>query len=97
MLIRIIFYLGLPPHIPTEKFNVGPTFRVNCYLEIMIRDNGRLVMSDIRRTYGGYMADVRRTYGKHTPNMRQKWLRTYGEHKPLLCDISISHCYRDKD
>ena len=69
MLIRIIFYLGLPPHIPTEKFNVGPTFRVNCYLEIMIRDNGRLVMSEIRRIYGGCSADIRQTYAEHAPKM----------------------------
>ena len=59
-----------------------------------LRENGRLGMADIWRTYGGYTADGRRTYGghtenkrrsygEHTANKRQKWWRTYGWHTPL--------------
>ena len=57
-------------------------------------------MADIRRTYGGWSADIRQTYGKHvrriygkqTANMRQKWLRTHGEHTAGIrhYDISVS-------
>ena len=47
-------------------------------LEVIYWENGRLGMADIRRTYSGYTADIRQPYGEHMPNMRQKWLRTYG-------------------
>ena len=38
--------------------------------------NGRL-------TYGEHTADIQRTYDEHTANIRQKLLRTYGEHTQI--------------
>ena len=34
--------------------------------------------ADLRRTFPGQTANTKRTIGEHTANMRQKWLRTYG-------------------
>ena len=39
-----------------------------------IRENGRLGMADIRRTYDEYIADIRRIYGEWSADIR----RTYG-------------------
>ena len=54
-----------------------------------IRENGRLGMADIRRTFGEYTADIWRIYGVHTADVR----RTYGEHTTNIRQyhMSISH------